>query len=335
MKKRISVFLLYLVFWYLLFILVRIAFLLTYFHKTSQLSFSEIAGTFIHGFKLDVAIASYIAILPSLLLTFTSFFKSRFVKYFYQYYTLLALLICTTIIMGDLFMYRYWGFRIDATPLFYMTNLKAMTASVSIFIVIIGILGVLLFTVVLYFGYYKLFNSKLETLPKSNKAVFVLFPATLLLLVVMRGGIGIASLSTSSAYFSKNQFANHAAINPIWNVGFSITESDDLHHKYRYYSEKEVSQLLMPLKSVGGTTINLLRNNRPNIILIITESLTAKALEATGGRPGIMPELNKLVKEGVLFNEIYAASDRTDKGMAAVLAGYPSLPGSSPLKYKN
>jgi phosphoglycerol transferase MdoB-like AlkP superfamily enzyme len=47
-----------------------------------------------------------------------------------------------------------------------------------------------------------------------------------------------------------------------------------------------------------------------------------------------MPQLNQLVKEGVLFDQVYAASDRTDKGMAAVLAGYPSLPGSSPLKYQ-
>ena len=65
----------------------------------------------------------------------------------------------------------------------------------------------------------------------------------------MRGGIGIASLSTSSAYFSKNQFANHAAINPIWNVGFSISESNDLQRKYVYYSEEEVKKILTPLQA--------------------------------------------------------------------------------------
>jgi len=77
-----------------------------------------------------------------------------------------------------------------------------------------------------------------------------------------------------------------------------------------------------------------LNTERPNIILIITESLTAKALEATGGRADIMPQLNQLVKEGIVFTDLYAASDRTDRGLAAVLAGYPSLPGTSPLKYQ-
>ena len=333
MKKRISLFLLYLVYWYLLFVIVRIAFLLTYADKAAQLTAVEIANTFIYGFKLDIAIASYIAILPSILLTFTVFFKSRFIKYFYHAYSLLALFFCTIIIISDLFMYAHWGFRIDATPLFYMTNLKAMTASVSGFTVAAGILAVLIFTGLLFFVYYKIFNTKLSSLQKNNKSFYVLLPLTLLLFVVMRGGVGIASLSTSSAYFSKKQFANHAAINPVWNVGFSISESDDLHRKYLFYTDEEENKLLNPLKTVDGTTINLLKSNRPNIILFITESLTAKVLEATGGLPGIMPELNKLVKEGVLFDNVYAASDRTDKGIAAVLAGYPSLPGSSPLKY--
>jgi len=334
MKKQISVFLLYPLYWYLLFVIVRVAFLITYIDKTLMLTVSEIGSTFIHGFVLDLAIAAYISFIPSLVLTFTTFTKNRFIKYFYHTYTAIALLFTSVIILGDLFMYRHWGFRIDATPLFYMTNLKAMTASVSTFTVISGIIGVLVLTGLLLFIYHKIFGKKLGSLQKSKKAIFVLLPFTLLLFIVMRGGIGIASLSTSSAYFSKKQFANHAAINPIWNVGFSITESDDLSRKYVFYSENEVNNLLAPLHNGKGSTVNLLRNNRPNIILFITESLTAKALEATGGRPGIMPELNKLVKEGVLFDQVYSASDRTDKGMAAVLAGYPSLPGSSPLKFQ-
>jgi len=334
MKKRISVFFLYLVYWYFLFVLARVAFLVAYFPKTLQLPVSEIFITFIYGFKLDSAIASYIAILPSLMLALTSFFKGSFIRYFYNIYTAIALLLITTVILGDLFMYQHWGFRIDATPLFYMTNLKAMTASVSILTVIGGILGIVIITGLLFFIYHKLFSKLLRTLKKDNKAAAILLPASLLLIVVMRGGIGISSLSTSSAYFSKNQFANHAAINPIWNVGFSISESGDLEKKYLFYTETEMKKLLAPLQTENIKSVNLLRTNRPNIILFITESLTAKALEATGGRPGIMPQLNQLVKEGILFDQVYAASDRTDKGMAAVLSGYPSLPGSSPLKYQ-
>lgn len=334
MKKRIYIYLLNLLFWYLLFVIVRITFLLVYFDKTIQLSVSEITDTFVYGFKLDVAIAAYISIIPSLWLAFTSWFKGKFIKFFLYAYTSVLLLFSVTIILGDIFLYRHWGFRIDATPLFYMGNLKAMTASVNLLTVVGGLLILFLVTGLLCFLFYKLMNPILDSLQKSPKSIYILLPATLLLFIIIRGGIGLSSLNTSSAYFSKKQFANHAAINPIWNVGFSITESDELQQKYIYYSTPEMQKILSPLQNPAGNVIHLLRTNRPNIILIITESLTAKALEATGGRPGILPELNKLVKEGVLFSQVYAASDRTDKGIAAVLAGYPSLPGSSPLKFQ-
>ena len=334
MKNRIVVFILYLAYWYLLFVLARILFLLTYFSETSQLSISEIVNTFVYGFKIDIAIASYIALLPSLVLLLTSFFKTNFTRIFYHTYTLILLFAITILISGDLFMYKHWGFRLDATPLFYMTNLKAMTASVNTFTVIGGIFAILATTAILYFIYLKILSSRLNGLKKSNKSFLLLLPLTLLIAVAMRGGIGISSLTTSSAYFSKNQFANHAAINPVWNVGFSLTESDDLQRKYLYYSEEKMQEILKPLQQESGNVAKLLNNNRPNIILIITESFTAKALQATGGQADIMPELNKLVKEGIVFSNVYAASDRTDKGIAAVLAGYPSLPGSSPLKYQ-
>lgn len=334
MKKRFSIFLLYLFSWYFLFVLARMAFLLVYSTKSTQLSVNEIFKTFVYGFKLDIAIAAYISFLPSLLLSITVFFKGHFIKYFYTVYTAIASLFVSLILLGDLFMYQHWGFRMDATPLFYMTNLKAMTASVSTMTVIGGILSVLILTAGLIYGYFRIFGKKLHAVTKEPRTVFLLLPFTLFLIVVMRGGLGISSLSTSVAYFSKNQFANHAAINPVWNVGFSISESGDLEKQYKYYSQDEMQKLLEPLHYENHVSKKLLKTDRPNIILIITESLTAKALEATGGRKGIMPNLNRLVKEGILFDQVYAASDRTDKGMAAVLAGYPSLPGSSPLKYQ-
>jgi phosphoglycerol transferase MdoB-like AlkP superfamily enzyme len=334
MKSRITLFFQYLIFWYLLFVLDRVAFLLAYLPRTSALSMQEIAGTFWHGFKLDAGISAYIALIPSLLLSASALGKGRFVKWFYHGYTALVLLFVSAVIVGDLFLYSYWGFRIDATPLFYMGNLKAMTASVSLLVVIGGVLGVVLLSAGLFWLYYRIFNAGFERLSRKPAASLILLPLSLLLIVVMRGGLGIASLTTSNAYFSKNQFANHAAINPVWNVGFSITESSDMKRRYVYYDDRQLKSLMLPLRSGTGETRKLLRTDRPNIILIITESLTAKALAATGGDPKVMPCLNELVKEGILFDQIYASSDRTDKGIAAVLAAYPSLPGSSPLKYQ-
>jgi phosphoglycerol transferase MdoB-like AlkP superfamily enzyme len=49
----------------------------------------------------------------------------------------------------------------------------------------------------------------------------------------------------------------------------------------------------------------------------------------------ITPNFNRLVHEGVLFSNIYANGDRSDKGIVAVLSGFPAFPQKSIIKYPN
>jgi phosphoglycerol transferase MdoB-like AlkP superfamily enzyme len=78
----------------------------------------------------------------------------------------------------------------------------------------------------------------------------------------------------------------------------------------------------------------MLKAITPNIILIIWESGSAKALEGYRGRE-VMPYLALLKKEGIYFNNVYASGDRTDKGLSAILSGYPALPASSIIRLPN
>jgi phosphoglycerol transferase MdoB-like AlkP superfamily enzyme len=43
-----------------------------------------------------------------------------------------------------------------------------------------------------------------------------------------------------------------------------------------------------------------------------------------GGKKGITPQFDSLCKEGILFNNIYASGDRSDKGLIAVLSSFPA-----------
>ncbi|MFD2146799.1 LTA synthase family protein [Mucilaginibacter antarcticus] len=43
-----------------------------------------------------------------------------------------------------------------------------------------------------------------------------------------------------------------------------------------------------------------------------------------GGEKGVSPNFENLVKQGVLFSNIYAVGDRTDKGIIAILSAFPS-----------
>jgi phosphoglycerol transferase MdoB-like AlkP superfamily enzyme len=82
-----------------------------------------------------------------------------------------------------------------------------------------------------------------------------------------------------------------------------------------------------------GHSEKLFRIAKPDIVLIILESFTAKLIEPLGGARGVTPEFNRLCKEGALFSNIFASDSRTDKGLASLLSGYPVLESIPVLQY--
>jgi phosphoglycerol transferase MdoB-like AlkP superfamily enzyme len=278
--------------------------------------------------------SAYLTILPGFALIIASFIPGKWLIGFLKIYSVLVAFLFSLIMIVDAGLYTFWGFRLDATPLFYLNNLKAMTASAGMITWIGGSLLIILSTIGIFRLYILLFRGQFPVTGLKLIQILLLIIILAGLFVPIRGGIGISSLTISSAYFSDKQFANHAAINPMWNVAFSITESKDLETKYSYFPEREMVELAAPLINRESTVSYILKNDHPNILLLIVESLTAKGVGVTGGRPGVTPNLDSIARDGILFDRILASADRTDKGLAAVIAGYPSLPGSSPLKFQ-
>ena len=83
----------------------------------------------------------------------------------------------------------------------------------------------------------------------------------------------------------------------------------------------------------NSTVSEKLINERPNIIIVILESFTAKIIQPLGGMKNITPNLNSLAKEGILFTKLFASGDRSDKGLLSILSGYPSQPNVSIIKF--
>lgn len=78
---------------------------------------------------------------------------------------------------------------------------------------------------------------------------------------------------------------------------------------------------------------SLFNTKRPNVIFVIMESFSSKLMKSLGGEPNVAVNLDTLAQEGVLFTNFYANSFRTDRGMVAVLSGYPAQPTTSLMKY--
>ncbi len=146
----------------------------------------------------------------------------------------------------------------------------------------------------------------------------------------------MAPLNTGVVYFHKtNPFANHAGINVIWNFFQSVAEGHKHLYPDNFYDSEKAARILTDITHDFGHTQHVLNSDKPNILVIVLESFTAKIIEPLGGMPGVTPQLNQLVHEGILFDNFYASGDRTDKGIVAVLSGYPAQPLSSIIKYPN
>lgn len=145
----------------------------------------------------------------------------------------------------------------------------------------------------------------------------------------MRGGIGTIPIKTSSVYFHKVPFANHAAINPIWNFIYSILKSDVASIKISFMETEEAEKIVENLTTNNEKAYKILNTQRPNILLIALESLSSKIIE----HPNATPFLKKLTQEAVYFSNFYASGDRTDRAMVALLSGYPSFPNRNIISF--
>ncbi|MGE0771805.1 MAG: LTA synthase family protein [Cyclobacteriaceae bacterium] len=160
-----------------------------------------------------------------------------------------------------------------------------------------------------------------------------MFVITACLFIPIRSSFSVAPLNTGVVYFHRtNMFPNHAGINVVWNFFKSLSTANSLQYPSDFFPADESAQVMGNLMH-SDSTHYILRSKRPNIILIIMESFTAKIIEPLGGMKGVAPNFNRLFTEGVAFTNLYSSGDRTDKGIVTILSGYPAQTKTSIIKF--
>jgi phosphoglycerol transferase MdoB-like AlkP superfamily enzyme len=293
-------------------------------------------GIFLHGLYLDVSFSAYISIFPFLLFLLQSIIKNLRIGKVLSVYTIFLVILISFLTVADLEMYRAWGFRLDSTALLYLKSPAEMTASASSAPIAILVIAFILLTGFFSWLYLSLFAKVISSPVNSIKILPVIFSLFLFLFlfVPIRGGFQQIPINQSDVYFSDKIFANHAAVNLPWNLVHSIFKRDfNRENPYHYFSEPVARQYLdslyVPSKNLPP---EILITKRPNIIFIILESYTSKFIGCLGGEQGVTPYIDKIAKEGMLFTHIYASGDRSEKGLVALLSGYPTQTTTSIVK---
>ena len=156
-----------------------------------------------------------------------------------------------------------------------------------------------------------------------------------LLFLAIRGGLDTAPANVSKVYFSDNMFLNQAATNPIFSFLSSSARSELKDSDYRYFSDEECEAIFSAVSGNTATTSSekLLRTERPNVVLIMLESLGRTVMDEVVDGRAVAPNLQRIKQEGIWFENMYANSYRTDRGTVAVMSGYAAHPVVSVMKY--
>ncbi len=333
--KKYQGYILYFLYWILFFAIAKAGFLIYHFHLTETLNGIEIFKIFLYGLRMDASFAAYICIFPFLLFFIKSVALKFKISKIIRIYTYVLVIVISFLITADLELYNAWGFRMDATPLQYFKSPKEMAATVSSSPLLLLLFIFILLVFLNLFIYKKYFNFYVDRKQKRFHFLDLLFSAFLIafLFVPIRGGIQKIPMNISDVYFSEKLFADHAAINLPWNIMFSVLNRHQSKNPFNYFSEERAEQLVDSLYNTGQKKIpSILSIEKPNIIIIILESFTAKWVGCLGGVPGVTPNLDKMAEDGLLFTNIYAAGDRSEKGQVAVLSGYPNQAITSIIK---
>ena len=333
MRPRFSFLLRYLLYWLAFFAAVRLVFLAFFYRETAGLGASTLAGTFLHGLRLDFSAAAYLSLIPFLLVALSVFRGlTRPAGFLVLAWTLLATGILALLGTADLGIFREWGRHIDAAVLQYLTHpVESWAAAgggprwlmVLLWLLLTGLFGVIALRVL---------RPGLRFPPAPGALAMPLLGCALLLVIPARGGIQQIPINQSSAYFSPLPFANLAAVNVGWN--FFDSWHRGLNRRENPYRVMPPDSALLlcchaARREAAEPPTRYLRGGRPNVLLIIWESFTARAVERLGGVAGATPVFDSLAGEGLLFRRVYAAGDRTEKGLAALLAGAPTIPNGS------
>lgn len=338
-----------------IFVLQKPLFMLFYHSLYADASCADWFSVIWHGLPLDLSLAGYLTAIPGFLFIASAWTLSKVLHRIWCGYFLFISILLSVIFTVDAGLYQYWGFRLDATPLFYFfSSPKDAVASVSIWMVMGGIIVMAVYAAMLYAIFYGvLLRKKLllgMKLPYRRLRVSgVLLLMTGVLFIPIRGGFTVSTMNVGKVYFSSNQRLNHAAINPAFSLMESLSKQKDFGSQYRFMEAAEAERLFEGLTdpAVSGAEVmatdslrqsadslhNLFTTRRPDVLFVILESFSSKLMTTLGGEPDIAVNLDSLSKEGVLFTNFYANSFRTDRGLVAILSGYPAQPTTSIMKY--
>ncbi len=300
---------------------------------------------FIIGIRFDIVITGYIVFFPALAMLILSVInkKNKYISKAIFYLLLSLFSISFMISAADIpyFNQFFKRFEIGAfewmdSPLFVI---KMIVEEPRYILILIPFL-------LLIFLFYKLLKKIFSAYEKAeysntNKSIILKSVISLFILLLIFAGIRgrlqeKSPIRTGTAYFCNNPFLNQLGLNPVFTLLRSYLDSKDIKNKpinlignqiainnvKKYLGIKKELNNSPIAREISPDTIN---NNKPNIVIIIMESMSAAKMQRFGNKDNLTPFLDSLSYQSYFFKNIYTAGEHTFNGIFSTLFSYPAL----------
>lgn len=334
-------------FGWLLFSCFRLALFLARRAYIHDLGAARTALCFLLGMRFDLMVLGYV-LLPMVLalsLAPDRWFQTR---WFPRSVTIYGVVVVTLGILGETIgaaFFLYENFRLGRR-MHYLTDAGTMMGFIwveyPVWLLIPGALAII------YASYWFLrrrfaAGGLATTWPWRRPIQAVVLGA--LCILAGRGGFGRRPLQEGTAYAFQNRLVVQLTMNNFYTLYDALRDElrtlwwdEDSDEEFPYPPVAEARRTVRAMvygkadRPVPGGPNFLWRRvetGRPrkdyNVVVLVMEGMSCEPVGALGYSPSFTPHFDRLCREGLFLDRMYAAGPRTNNGLVAVLCGHPDL----------
>ncbi len=328
-------------------LLIRLVF---YFWSFSEMDFNlfHFLRVFFTGFLFDLGVISFFAVPFALyLLVFPKkWYGSILDKAIIYFAYFLGILIFVFTFFAEITFWEEFKRRFNFIAVDYLVYTYEVVENINqSYPLPLLISGVVIITLLLIY-LAKRKNAFKETFNNQDTFKVKLLP-TLFWVGVMV--IFSLFITNKDAEWSANRYENEISKSGIYSF-FAAYRNNELKYD-EFYKRQDIDTSFAIAKKLVVTKNDsvypikrsikhLVRNTdslqeKPNVILICIESMSASFMKRFGNKHNITPYLDALSKKSVLFTNTFATGTRTIRGMEAIVLSVPPTAGRSIVKRPN
>lgn len=167
-----------------------------------------------------------------------------------------------------------------------------------------------------------------------------------LLFAGARGSVGHRPINPAMVSFSNDHLLNDLTLNSAYSVIFALLQMGSEKSASDFYGHMPESDVIRQVRQASmhgfndfqqdqqpsSTYLSASYTGKPkNLVILLQESLGARYVKELGGLP-LSPNLDKLMRQGWNFRNLYATGTRSVRGIEAIVTGFTPTPSRAVVK---